>query len=396
MKKRYLTVLFLSFFLCNHFSSRAQVNLPYTLSFTSNDAANWADGIAQDGDGGTSDINGLTIQIYTAGTDHTSLYTFADAKQSILEWHDNSYYYSNSSTYTGITSGPSIDATDNGVPAMVIKSADNSVNFSLQSIQLYDWGYTNVITIETYDNGVKKGSVDFTPDASYNPTTVSQSDLLTPSVFNDIDEIRFFPKSYSVFNLSFNNISLAAASTLPVTFTTVRATKQTKNIALEWNVANQTGIDKYEVQRSADGITFSSLGTENVKNNSGASASYKWIDENPLPENNFYRIKSIDKTGLEEYSSVAKVDFDSKVTSLVIYPNPVRGDVVHLQINHLTQGTSHLQLINSEGKVVIEKELTHPAGTSNETINLSRLPKGIYMLLLTNPGNSTIKRTIVH
>ena len=297
MKKLYFIIVLLGLLLSQSFSVRAQVNLPYTLNFTSNDATNWADGIAQDGDGGTSDINGLNLQIYTAGTDHTSLYTFADSKQSTIEWYDNSYYYSNSSSYTGITSGPSLDATNNGVPAMVIKSANNNVNFSLISIQLYDWGYTNVITIETYDNGTKVGSVDFTPDPSYNPTTISQSDLLTPSVFSNIDEIRFFPKSYPIFNLSFNNISLAAAGTLPVTFSSIKATKQYKNIDVEWKVANETGIEKYEVERSGDGKTFNGLDVEKVKTNSESAESYSWIDANPLPGNNFYRIKSIDKIG---------------------------------------------------------------------------------------------------
>jgi len=35
----------------------AQVSLPVTLNFTSNAAAAWADGIVQDGDGGSSKIS---------------------------------------------------------------------------------------------------------------------------------------------------------------------------------------------------------------------------------------------------------------------------------------------------------------------------------------------------
>jgi hypothetical protein len=37
-----------------------------TLTFSSNDAAKWADGIAGGGEGGSADINGLDLQIYTA------------------------------------------------------------------------------------------------------------------------------------------------------------------------------------------------------------------------------------------------------------------------------------------------------------------------------------------
>ncbi|MEP7232268.1 MAG: hypothetical protein ABI691_18540 [Ginsengibacter sp.] len=127
---------------------------------------------------------------------------------------------------------------------MVIKSANAAVNFSLQSIRLYDWGYTNVITIETYDNSILVGSVNFTPDPSYFPTTVSQSDLLIPAFFNNVDEVRFFPKApNTIFNLSMNNISLeVAAGAVPVTFSSITARQQNKNIAIDWKVENESGI----------------------------------------------------------------------------------------------------------------------------------------------------------
>ena len=120
MKKLHLSFLLISFFLLRCITPQAQVNLPYTLAFSSDDPAHWADGIAQDGDGGTSAINGLSLQIYTADADHTTLYP-----GSTIIWHDNSYFASSTSTYTGMTSGPDVTATNNGVPAMVIKSTDN-------------------------------------------------------------------------------------------------------------------------------------------------------------------------------------------------------------------------------------------------------------------------------
>ena len=106
MKNIYTFIVLFCSMLISTIQSHAQTSLPYTLNFTSDDPTNWADGIAQDGDGGTSDILGLNLQIYTAGSDHTTLYKYPDNTQSTIEWHDNSYYYSNSSSYTGITSGP--------------------------------------------------------------------------------------------------------------------------------------------------------------------------------------------------------------------------------------------------------------------------------------------------
>ncbi|MEO8766499.1 MAG: T9SS type A sorting domain-containing protein [Ginsengibacter sp.] len=393
MKNLNLSFLLLSFFLFWCVTSQAQVNLPYSLTFSSDDPTDWTDGIAQDGEGGTSKINGLSLLIYTAAADHTTLYP-----GSTIVWHNNTYYASSTSSYTGITSGPDVTATINGVPAMVIKSSDNSVNFSLKSIQLYDWGFANVITIETYDNGVIKGSVDFTPDPDFAPLTVSQADLLTVAFFDNIDEIRFFPKApITIFNLSMNDISLEAASgPLPVTFSNISARQQNKDILVEWKVENQSGIQKYDLERSAGGRAFTIIATQKAIADHGAATTYHWLDQNLLPGNNFYRIKSTDITGREAYSPVIKMYSGNSKPALLIYPNPATAGIVHLQMNNMPGGTYHINLVNSAGQVMLTKATIHETGSSYETLNFSSLTKGVYILEVVHPDRSKSKSTIVY
>ncbi len=392
MKQLHLPFLLLCVFLFQGITTPAQVNLPATLTFTSDNPSNWNDGVAEDGEGGSADINGLNLQVYTVDADHTTLFP-----GSTIIWHDNTYYASTAPGYTGITSGPDLAATINGVPAMVIKSADDAVNFSLQSIQLYDWGYTDVITIETYDDGAIVGSVDFTPDAGYNPLTVSQADLLTPAVFNHIDEIRFFPKApNTIFNLSMNNISLdVAAGVLPVTFSSINARQQNKNIDIEWKVAYESGIRKYEVERSADGQAFQSVATQTA-GGSGTETTYHWLDENAIQGNNFYRIKTTDINGKVAYSPTIKIYSGHTRPALVIYPNPAPSGMVYLQMNDLPAGTYYAKLFNNAGKTLLVKTITHAGGNSNETLNFSNLPKGIYLLEVSHPDHSKLKSTIVY
>jgi hypothetical protein len=144
--------------------------LPVTLNFSSDDAASWADGIVQDGDGGSSIINGLDINIFAA--DATSFNVFPG---STMKWYNNSYYYSGDATYNALTPGPDATVSSSGIPAMVIKSTNTANNFSLKSIQLYDWG-GSLWTIKTYDNGVLVGSINVTFDQiNWNPKTITQS-----------------------------------------------------------------------------------------------------------------------------------------------------------------------------------------------------------------------------
>jgi len=106
----------------------AQVALPVTLNFSADAAATWSDGIAQDGEGGSSKISGLDIQIFAANS------SFAVLPGATMIWHNNSYLSSSDGTFSGLTPGPDVPVTNNGVPAMVIRSTSTAKNFSLAAI----------------------------------------------------------------------------------------------------------------------------------------------------------------------------------------------------------------------------------------------------------------------
>jgi hypothetical protein len=84
------------------------------------------------------------------------------------------------------------------------------------------------------------------------------------------------------------------------------------------------------------------------------------------------------------------------LASLSVYPNPSTGGLAYLRLDHFSAGTYQLQLINSEGKVVFGKDLSIPSGNSSQSVDLSRFPKGVYLIRLTIPGQKTFEKTIIH
>jgi hypothetical protein len=46
---------------------------------------------------------------------------------------------------------------------------------------------------------------------------------------------------------------------LPVTFTSIKAYRQDKNIDVEWRVDNEVNMKQYEVEKSTDGNTFTKI-----------------------------------------------------------------------------------------------------------------------------------------
>lgn len=148
-----------------------------TLTFSSN--AGLGDGIASDGDGGSSDIPGLDIQVYNI-TDTSG------SNLGAIHWRDNDWIFSADATYSGLI----YDDGGNGfAKGMAIRSA-TSAKFKLTSFRYYNWGETQSLTntVAGYRDGVQVASMTFQGYApSGMPMTVSLG-----SDFQYVDDVRMY------------------------------------------------------------------------------------------------------------------------------------------------------------------------------------------------------------
>lgn len=175
---------------------------------------------------------------------------------------------------------------------------------------------------------------------------------------------------------------------LPVTFASIKAYPKDKDIAVEWKVENEKGMLRYEVEKSIDGINFSKVSTV-LPGNTGSGA-YQWIDKNPNIGYNYYRIRSVDKDGKIEYSTVVKVLINDGTSSIMVYPNPITDGIIHLQLKNQPAGMYMVRLLNPLGQLIAAKQSGHAGG--NGSIDLKwdyNLAHGIYQLEVTKPGGET-------
>ncbi|MGG9972080.1 beta strand repeat-containing protein [Ferruginibacter sp. SUN002] len=172
---------------------------------------------------------------------------------------------------------------------------------------------------------------------------------------------------------------------LPVTFNTVKATPENKNIAVEWKVENELNIKNYEVQRAADGVNFSTVATVTAD----GSAGYNWLDVNPFSVTNYYRIRSINQNGEVLYSRIVKVTTGKTSPAITAYPNIIENGVTGLQLNNMPKGKYDVRMINSTGQVVLVKQINYAGGTSVETLKIDNASvKGMYQLEITKPDRT--------
>jgi len=191
------------------------------------------------------------------------------------------------------------------------------------------------------------------------------------------------------FKIIFNESTLG---TLPVTFTTVKASQKNTDVAVEWDVDNELNMIQYEVERSADGKTFTQTDITIATGNKNSSIAYSWIDTKPLTGANYYRIKSVDRNGTVKYSQIVRVVTGKAESDISTYPNPVTDNVMTLQFSNEPQGDYIVNLLSSNGQLIYTKQMHVNSNNTSETIKLRpSTAKGTYELKIEGPAKTTQK-----
>jgi hypothetical protein len=179
---------------------------------------------------------------------------------------------------------------------------------------------------------------------------------------------------------------------LAIDVITISAQQKNNGVQVDWTAKTEKDMDRYEVERSADGVQFNKLSTTSAMGNSPAPVNYGWFDAAPFAGNNFYRIKAFDKSGLIKYTNIVKVTIGKGAPVITVYPNPITGNTVGVKLTGLEKGTYTVSLVNNLGQRVYTGQLQHGGGTALRTIDLGiKIANGNYTLTVT--GNNGIQFT---
>jgi hypothetical protein len=172
-------------------------------------------------------------------------------------------------------------------------------------------------------------------------------------------------------------------------FSNCKASFANEETFVTWAVTGENDLDKYEIERSTDGINFSVIGNVSASGNSNYSL-FKYKDPYTAAGVYYYRIKASSKHSVVTYSNVAKVTILKVSSSLYVFPNPAIDNKVHLQVsNSLPAGEYRLKLLSTDGKTVNTRTINHPGGRAAYSIRPDFiLTPGIYQLEIILPGNS--------
>ena len=208
----------------------------------------------------------------------------------------------------------------------------------------------------------------------------ADEDIIWNSTFNRW-EITLTVTGFSGF------IVQSQATPLPIVVEYFNGQHLTQKNVLNWKVNCSAAGTKFEVLRSADGNTFSTIGKVAALSANCAEA-LRFEDESPLGGNNFYRIKAIEQDGKLTYTNIILLGGAATVSSAV-YPTVLSGsESLKLSFSGL-KGTFIVRDV--AGKEVRRQAVSYGI----QTIALPKLAAGVYHYTLYSDSEKLTGKIVI-
>ena len=152
-----------------------------------------------------------------------------------------------------------------------------------------------------------------------------------------------------------------------------------KDNILQWATASEFNSERFEIQRSADGQQFETIGSIAGAGMSKTTKEYSYTDQLVPEKLNYYRLMQIDMDGSTRYSSVVSLNNGTGKWHVETYPNPV---VEELQVNlhSREKGSLIIRVMNQHGQLIKNVMLNKSADELMVRMKLKDIPAGVYFL----------------
>jgi alpha-amylase len=182
------------------------------------------------------------------------------------------------------------------------------------------------------------------------------------------------PYSYSVWvqgNLPVLPLSLLNFTAIPVS----------KMVNIEWEVSDNEEVATFDLQRSYDGIHFSSITNLSAKNATG-NISYTYTDRSPLFNMEmFYRLRIQHKSGQKTFSDIRQVRINNSEMNVVLNGNPVSREL-NFTISTNEEKKITIKILDMESRLVQEKRFDLLPGNHPIQVPFSSFAPGTYQLVI--------------
>lgn len=178
----------------------------------------------------------------------------------------------------------------------------------------------------------------------------------------------------------FTTFTVLTETVIPVELTHFTAQKQADNaVLLTWETATELDNVGFEVEKSADGRLFATIGFVKGAGHSTALKVYNFTD-NAFIQTAYYRLKQMDNNEKTTYSRVVSVQKDKGKWALNVYPNLVtQQSEITLEVLNATDEAREFTVFDANGRQVFYRNQGVKAAVSVQ-IPVADLAKGMYII----------------
>lgn len=173
---------------------------------------------------------------------------------------------------------------------------------------------------------------------------------------------------------------------LPVELLDLNAVPLIPGNLVAWSTASEQGTSHFEVERSTDLVTFTTLGTVQAAGSSPMTIEYELLDTDAPQGTSYYRLRIVDLDGTMALSAPVAVHRHGQ-GQVLLYPNPTSGDQLYWEA---TTDTHIAEVRDALGRVVAH---AHGRTSPVSAITLAGLAPGHYTLVLYDATGNVVART---
>jgi hypothetical protein len=172
--------------------------------------------------------------------------------------------------------------------------------------------------------------------------------------------------------------------TLPVRFTSISAKPTKQGNLIEWITASEFNNRGFELQRSTNGIDFSSISfipSKATNGNSNTSISYQSTDKSATSGIVYYRLKQIDFDNKVQFSEVVKVtrQNENPLNIFTISPNPSINKI-KIGVSSESNTRASMVITDASGKIILKNSIQLMTGFQNISVDITKYSTGSYFV----------------
>lgn len=183
---------------------------------------------------------------------------------------------------------------------------------------------------------------------------------------------------------SFNRPFTFGYKTFPVPLKMISFTAERRSGTshLTWITDNEQNVGHFDVQRSYDAVSYSTIGTVTARN-SGFREQYNFEDHASLSGLAWYRIRSVDVDGKLSYSRIAVVSETALQGNSFLVLNPVRSAITVFNKTG-EEGSFNYRVFNSGGQLITKGNIAMINNGGAVLPLPAQASAGVYVLELSN------------